>query len=447
MSGQIEGLDRIFMRLSRAAVSSHSDKTRKDGTHKNRSFSSKSTAAILLASLILPILLYSICVTITAENGEHEDPITTLLEDNVRRYHQFGVIRMKDNNLLLAYQDNIQIDGNEFLGGIISGKISADNGETWGDNFLIADNTKDGLHANYPGLSVADNGTVVCMFQSRSSAGEVAPLLFCKSYDNGMTWTAAENVDKNNGLKILYINSKIVKKEGVLMAPVNNKENIYLYVSTDNGESWTMRSIMCSKTEFGKTPYYPTITTMENGNILFMCWKAWTDVNWFRISTDDGFTWGGLSEAKDVDGIYLEYADCDLDRVGGCYYVHGRDYGHDGDFTVRTSQNGVTWNSCVFVEEISGEAAYSASEEVNGDLLILFSSDSSAIYPTFFYAIRQTWASDICKDNAEFGWWLVLCVAAAFVMVWGIVWSCKRLRRASTTGKATKASQWCLGGI
>ena len=136
--------------------------------------------------------------------------------------------------------------------------------------------------------------------------------------------------------------------------------DLLLYVSEDNGESFTLRS----RIPFANTNqvYYGTMTFRPDGSLLVYTYDRYDEHNLkYNISCDCGRTWGINRRAffeKRLRNPQIVY-------FGGEYFIHGRtgNYGQEENrkhFVLYTSKDGINWDEGHYVRMAkAGYDAYS----------------------------------------------------------------------------------------
>jgi hypothetical protein len=265
--------------------------------------------------------------------------------------------------------------------------ISKDGGRTWNmyNKFKYSYDT----YQNNPkvvawvvsGL-VTSEGTVVLFIVHMGNdvyggvSEGVTNLGFMRSYDHGETWTEYQPLDGSFAGFPLQVavagetNYVLVEVEG------SNGPHV-LYVSTDDGRSWTKRSTLPLDYE----NFYGALCIMEDGRLLAGAYKT-TDEHhlYYCISEDEGHTWGEPKLAyldKKIRDPKLAYLD-------GRYYLHTR-AGHHGEgsrrFVLYQSEDGENWSEGIIISSLAkGHDGYSQNviinkykENVPNELMVLYS--------------------------------------------------------------------------
>lgn len=174
---------------------------------------------------------------------------------------------------------------------------------------------------------------------------------FTRSTDHGNTWSSPKTIAQssdNYGDRELFVDS------------ADNINTIYLkdsYLffsrSTDNGANWSTPVQIYSKNNI-RTPKF---TVADNGNI-YVVWKRQTlgiDLIYFIRSTNDGSSWGGLTEME-RNWKFASHPDIAVNKAGDIYVVYSdsrtiRQYIN----LVKSTDKGATWSA---MKQISTKEMY-----------------------------------------------------------------------------------------
>lgn len=194
---------------------------------------------------------------------------------------------------------------------------------------------------------VTEKGTAVLFlthFEKKVRAGNS----IMRSDDHGKTWSDPKPFsNKAIGYPAAVATSGVVNY--VLFDCLNG--DYELYVSTDDGQTWTKRSTL----PLQKDAWYGGMCVMKDGRLLAGAYVS-SDENQFYycISQDGGCTWSRQEKA------YLDkkIRDPELAYLNGKYYLHGRS-GQSGDdsrrFVIYQSNDGIRWKNGLIV---SGDKAH-----------------------------------------------------------------------------------------
>lgn len=301
--------------------------------------------------------------------------------DNPGRNSHGGPVTIEyANGDLVAFHTNA--DGHS-LHGWSEYAISKDGGRTWGmyNKFKYSYDTYQS-NPKQPawveeGL-VTSEGTVVLFISHfpldgdrRCNTGVI------RSYDHGATWTDYQPLD---GSFVGYPASVAVNGETnfVLFDDANMREGPHvLYVSTDDGRSWSKRSTL----PLDDSKWYGAMTLMEDGRLLAGAYASDDEHHlYYCISDDQGHSWSEQKRAY----VDKKIRDPELAYLAGSYYLHGRS-GHSGEgshrFVLYQSDDGENWDEGIIVSGLArGPDGYSHNcvinkhnEDIPNELMVLYS--------------------------------------------------------------------------
>ncbi len=197
---------------------------------------------------------------------------------------------------------------------------------------------------------VTEKGTVVLFLTHFEVGGEETRthLGITRSYDDGATWTDYETLD---GKFVGYPCSTAVTGETNYVMIDSSAGPHVLYVSNDDGRSWSKRSAL----SLDDDKWYGTMTIMGDGRLLAGAYTEKDEHNFYYcISKNEGHTWGPQKKA------YMDkmLRDPELAYLDGKYYLQGRS-GQVGEgsrrFVLYQSDDGLKWGSGIIV---SGDTAH-----------------------------------------------------------------------------------------
>ena len=192
---------------------------------------------------------------------------------------------------------------------------------------------------------VTERGTIILFLAHYETGGEETKtrLGTIRSYDNGSTWTAFETLD---GSFVGYPCSTAVAgaTNYVLVDSAGGGPHV-LYVSTDDGRSWSRRSAL----SLDNDKWYGTMTIMADGRLLGGAYTEKDEQHFhYCLSEDEGHTWGPQQKAY-VDKMIR---DPELAYLSGKYYLQGRSgHGKDGGhrFVLYQSDDGERWGKGIII--------------------------------------------------------------------------------------------------
>ena len=189
---------------------------------------------------------------------------------------------------------------------------------------------------------VTEQGTVV-LFLTRfllNNARIASGIMV--SRDHGSSWTEYEPID---GDFTGYPCAVAVHGPTNYVLFDSNSGHHVLYVSTDDGDSWTRRSTLA----LDRDKWYGAMCIMEDGRLLAGAYTHLDEFHfYYTISGDQGETWSPQERAY----VDQKIRDPELAYLGGKYYLHGRSGsvgGGRGRFVLYQSDDGIDWSDGIIV--------------------------------------------------------------------------------------------------
>jgi len=342
--------------------------------------------------LIIGLILFSFSyIVIAYENYDYRPPshpgymaVDMNTEANGQNAHDGrGLIELRNGNIMLIYSNTTghNIDGwSEY-------KISTDHGETWGNSTKLQisyNEYNDGDDYTYlsEGSVVTDNGTIIIFLTNWSlTPGTRNYIGYIRSFDNGNSFTGFS-----------YLNTTTPNDvDSTGYDPFSHNGTVYvicdsgggtggyhkLYVSTDNGSSFSRRSVL----PFGKSNTYWDIDLMSNNDIIAISFlSSSSDKLYYCISHDYGYTWDSV-QTTDVN---KSIRNPQMVRLGDYYFLHGRSGNTGGDGykgVIYTSTNGINWDNGVFYDNVQetndwyscNEIIYKYNSRIPNKILVQYS--------------------------------------------------------------------------
>ncbi len=257
-------------------------------------------------------------------------------------------------------------------GGWSSYKRSTDGGKTWSEPVdfkysLDMWNKSEVYSAMVFSVITAPDGTLIATVVRYADAHwrKQLPPVYLLSRDNGYTWTDPIEFDKSATVDdiSLTFNTAFVYNNEVFIVFFGGAQNpaigpYSIYVSKDNGKSFSRRSIL----PFDHRNYYSAAAVLDNGHIVVYSYPYPTSGRFanpskdtdeknipYVISKDGGHTWSEVKTtyfAKAVRNPQMS------GKIGDYYLMHGRSgsYGDNpGNFVLYSSKDGINWDDGVFL--------------------------------------------------------------------------------------------------
>ena len=175
--------------------------------------------------------------------------------------------------------------------------LSTDGGNSWCESIDVSDRSTGG-QVDKDWL-VYDRGNLYVCFQE-ISGGSQQGIRFCKSTDNGYTWTRQTIVSTSSG----GITTMCVDPAGTIYIAYDQGGTLYFLKSLNQGANWTTPSNLGSinySTGYGDRASMPNICAPTDG-VLMLAWTDNRNGNWdvlYRRSTDGGANWTAVTTLND----------------------------------------------------------------------------------------------------------------------------------------------------
>ncbi|MBE6931318.1 MAG: exo-alpha-sialidase [Ruminococcaceae bacterium] len=313
------------------------------------------------------------------------DGILFVNHERNRRSGHIGhaMVEYADGCILCFYSNNSgSIQGGHNGYGWVESKRSLDGGVTWSEPTVLPyswDCFLDGqLFISCEKAVVTDDGTIV-LFCLRStlthgwSPWEIPTVI--RSFDGGYSWTEPVEVCPTKGriYDVRYRDGKIYvlhfANDSVVTFTGNKPEHVYeLYVSEDNGVTFTRRSVLSvDATGLG----YGSLNFLADGRMIAWLYNIKDEYNLvYLTSEDDGLSWSKPETsyfAKRIRNPQTAY-------LNGLWFLHGRSGcvapGLPMDFVLYTSTDGIHWDEGRYLRKTPdgafGGAGYYSNNIITG---------------------------------------------------------------------------------
>ena len=320
---------------------------------------------------------YSGSFNIIPSNLPNEGILFVNHEEKGRSGHGASTITECINGDIIAFYGNVSgtVIGGHGTYGWSEYKRSTDGGKTWSEPVILDYSKK--IHDQGQGSALvwtamtAPNGTLVAIitrFTGYTWLKTETPL-YMLSYDNGYTWTDPVEIDKSATIDQIShtYNTSFVNDDALYVVFIGGGAGsppgpYSLYVSTNNGETFTKRSDLPFPKEMSYL--YSAAGVLDDGSIIVYTYPREEDERYipYSISKDKGYTWSAVKIAyfdKRIRNMQLS------EKIGGFYFMHGRS-GSRGDdprnLVLYASKDGINWDSGTFLNKVQkGGDAYSAN--------------------------------------------------------------------------------------
>lgn len=314
--------------------------------------------------------------TMTPSGLPNEGLLFVNHQENMRSGHLgHALVEYEEGKILDFYPNCSRARSGHNGEGWMEYKRSEDGGQTWSDPIVLEYSKKIFEESDHKRsvmcekAIVTSDGTIIlfCLHcdLTRSVSGETKDLFLWEPYfeptyimssDGGKTWSEPSTISSYTG-RIWDVKYR----DGVIYVlfqhRYNSKDNgHFLYVSTDNGKSFSLRS----KLPFGSY-FYGTMEFMDDGNLIVYSYKGEADENNipYVISETKGITWFSENTAY----FSKKLRNPQLVKFENSYFIFGRN-GNKGDgsqnFIMYCSTDGKTWDNGHYVcMKKTGTGAYS----------------------------------------------------------------------------------------
>ncbi len=175
------------------------------------------------------------------------------------------------------------------------------------------------------------------------------------SEDNGLTWLVTRRLPE--GIYGPIKNKPVILANGVLLCPSSTEDEgwrVHMEMTSDNGLTWE-RTLALNDKQMGAIQ--PTILLHKDGKIQMLCRSKTTGKILSSFSSDNGYTWSGLSP------ITLPNPNSGIDAVTLKDGRHILIYNHilkgRNVLNAAISDDGLTWKAAVLLENESDKSEFS----------------------------------------------------------------------------------------
>jgi Neuraminidase (sialidase) len=205
--------------------------------------------------------------------------------DKNPRNSEAAIVPLKDGSLLLGWTEFYAGSGDDHGPARISGKISKDNGKTWGEKFTLVEN--DGgcnvMEVNF--LRAKDSRLMLFHCQKNTESTDCR-VMMRTSGDEGKTWSAAKQISPDNKYPGLTNGRGIRLSNGRILLEAWEGGDSYCYLSDDDGATWRESQ----RVKPGDGSWEPACIERKNGEVL-MLMRTGLGGQYKSISKDGGETW------------------------------------------------------------------------------------------------------------------------------------------------------------
>lgn len=257
----------------------------------------KKTSFILLLTLLMSLFAGSLQAFAYIDPDRAVNPVfeTTVVEANenteTKRAFNGAIIELANNELLLTFDNYTDVEDDS--PGVISGKISADGGRTWGDSYLIQENIGVKNVMNQ-GIVRLNSGGLALFFAKQDDPAHIY-MYMIRSYDEGRTWDEPMQITPLAGFQTTANDRAVVLSSGRIIIPLGGdtesipgKVGAFTIYSDDDGETWQFGDFVDWTTGY---PAEPVLVELKDERLLILI--RTTEGHIIKAySEDGGETWG-----------------------------------------------------------------------------------------------------------------------------------------------------------
>jgi sialidase-1 len=313
---------------------------------------------------------------------------------NNPRNSEAAIIPLEDGSLLLGWTEFYAGNGADHGPARISGKVSSDGGQTWGEKITLVanDGGRNVMEVNFLRLKNADIALFYCQKNTESTDCRV---MMRRSKDEGQTFGPAQQLSPPGVYTGLTNGRSIRLRSGRILLEAWEGGDSYCYLSDDDGASW--RESQRVQPSGGKS-YEPACVELKNGDVM-MLMRTGLGGQYKSISKDGGQSW---SEPT-ATGLVGTAAPVSISRVpasGDLLAIWNRNPGASkrNPLVAGISRDeGETWTQIRAIEDAADDAwAYPAVTWAGSDAYVTYFNYKGGlslqlkIIPTaWFYEMKQ----------------------------------------------------------
>ncbi len=260
------------------------------------------------------IVLFGVCVIVSTgacfaaeKGGSKPEDRTQLVYKEPGKHCGFpNLLRLANGDLLAHFRVGIT---HASEAGVIKQVRSTDNGQTWSDARVVAEDPYWDFRTTSSGIQLPD-GKILLPFYLLDTVGKKekrpnyrgwpGPLMIVSS-DNGKTWSKPIKLPNPfrtfpNGYRYCYICGKIIRlADGTLLLgihgqnPDEKRKCTGVVHSVDNGKTWT--DFVRIAADGVRIYFEPSFAILANGDILALNRTEPEPYMYKCVSKDDGRTW------------------------------------------------------------------------------------------------------------------------------------------------------------
>lgn len=191
-------------------------------------------------------------------------------------------------------------------------KRSTDGGLTWSDPVTIVSHPSWG--ARNLSVGIAEDGSIILFFEYYEEPIIYHGLHYIRSEDNGVTWSTPTELPPPSGYDNILSNCGriLTRRDGVMLLPLcalrtgDTRYSAILYISGDNGKSWSFLSVIARDPTQTLDFFEPEISrvsfrTADRDRLIAI---MRTNDSFYKAYSDDaGATWGSYTGIKSTPDL------------------------------------------------------------------------------------------------------------------------------------------------
>lgn len=286
------------------------------------------------------------------------------------RNSEAAIIPLKDGSLLLGWTEFYASSGADHGPARLVGRVSKDNGHTWGDKYTLVEN--DGgcnvMEVNFLRLK---NGDIALFHCQKNSEEKDCRVMMRVSSDEGKTFGPVKQLSEPAKYTGLTNGRCIRLRSGRILLEAWEGGSSYCYASDDDGATWHATPRV--KPKEGEC-WEPACIELKDGRVM-MLMRTQLGGQYKSLSSDGGETWSEPA-ATQLEGTAAPVSISRVPATGDLLAVWNHNPGKPSrnPFTAALSKDeGETWMNMRNIEEEADDAwAYPAVTWVGNEALLTY---------------------------------------------------------------------------
>lgn len=266
----------------------------------------------------------------------------------------------------------------------ISAKTSNDRGRSWGESFVLQENTGK-LNVKHPNLLRLPSGDVLFFYTEWNSRSNRTVLLR-RSLDDCKTWGEPQRLSPTNRITNINNDHVLRLRSGRIVLPAFSSPSVwdqgdhwqaFCYYSDDDGRTWQSSEQRMDLS--GRGAEEPCVVELKDGSLLALLRTSLGTIHTAR-STNGGVTWS-KPVATDLPSPAAPPLVKRIPSTGDLLLIwnrnYQRDHHHQGERTPLSAaisrDEGATWERAQDIENVpGGAAAYAAVTFAGEEALVTY---------------------------------------------------------------------------